>query len=71
MSEQLDNHDLLLWLEQTIEQLKNRDFESWDIEHLIEELVAVGKSAQNTLTSNLMILLAHLLKLKVPMHHLA
>ena len=65
MSNTLYARDLQLWIEQTIGQLKNREFESLDIEHLIEELVDLGKSEKNALRSNLMILLAHLLKLKV------
>ena len=65
MSNTLYEQDLQRWIEQTIGQLKNREFESLDIEHLIEELVDLGKSEKNTLKSNLMILLAHLLKLRV------
>ncbi|MFM7407178.1 MAG: DUF29 domain-containing protein [Cuspidothrix sp.] len=65
MSNTLYDNDLQLWIEQTIQQLQNHEFESLDIEHLIEELVDLGKSEKNTLTSNLKILLAHLLKLKI------
>ena len=65
MSNNLYDRDLQLWLEQTIQQLQNHEFESLDIEHLIEELVDLGKSERNTLKSNLKILLAHLLKLKI------
>jgi len=65
MSNTLYDCDLQLWIEQTIDQLKNREFELLDIEHLIEELVDLGKSQKNTLKSNLKILLAHLLKLQV------
>ena len=65
MSNTLYERDLQLWIEQTIDSLKKREFESLDIEHLIEELVDLGKSEKNTLKSNLMILLAHLLKLQV------
>jgi hypothetical protein len=54
-----------LWIEQTIRYLQNREFELLDIEHLIEELTDLGKAEKNTLKSNLKILLAHLLKLKV------
>ena len=61
MSHTLYDRDLQLWIEQTIRQLKNRELESLDIEHLIEELVDLGKSEKNALRSNLMILLAHLL----------
>jgi len=64
MSNTLYDRDLQSWIEQTIGQLKNREFESLDIEHLIEELIDLGKSEKNTLRSNLKILLAHLLKLK-------
>ncbi len=54
-----------LWTEQTIQQLQNHEFESLDIEHLIEELVNLGKSEKNTLISNLKIFLTHLLKFKI------
>ena len=65
MSNTLYDSDLQLWIEQTIQQLQNHEFDSLDIEHLIEELVDLGKSEKNTLRSNLKILLAHLLKLKI------
>lgn len=65
MSNTLYDRDLQLWIEQTIQQLRNREFESLDIEHLIEELIDLGKSEKSALKSNLTILLAHLLKLKV------
>jgi hypothetical protein len=65
MSNTLYDRDLQLWIEQTIEKLNNRQFESLDIEHLIEELTDLGKSEKNALKSNLMILLAHLLKLRI------
>ncbi|RAM49619.1 MAG: DUF29 domain-containing protein [Hapalosiphonaceae cyanobacterium JJU2] len=65
MSNNLYDRDLQDWIEQTIQQLRNREFESLDIEHLIEELVDLGKAEKNALKSNLTILLAHLLKLMV------
>jgi hypothetical protein len=65
MSNTLYDRDLQLWIEQTISQLKTREFETLDIEHLIEELTGLGKSEKNALRSNLKILLIHLLKLKV------
>jgi Domain of unknown function DUF29 len=61
----LYDRDLQLWIEQTVDQLKNAEFEALDVEHLIEELVDLGKSEKNALRSNLKILLAHLLKLKI------
>lgn len=65
MSNTLYEQDLQRWIEQTIDQLRSHQFESLDIEHLITELVDLGKSEKNALRSNLMILLAHLLKLRV------
>lgn len=65
MSNNLYEHDLQYWIEQTIQQLRNREFGSLDIEHLIEELIDLGKAGKNALKSNLTILLAHLLKLMV------
>jgi len=65
MPETLYDRDLQLWIEQTISQLQNREFDALDIDHLIEELSDLGKSEKNALKSNLTILLAHLLKLMV------
>ncbi|TAF05892.1 MAG: DUF29 domain-containing protein [Nostocales cyanobacterium] len=65
MSNTLYERDLQLWIEQTIQQLQNHEFASLDIEHLIEELIELGKSEKNALKSNLKILLFHLLKLKI------
>jgi len=65
MSNTLYDRDWQQWLAQTIQQLQNHEFESLDIEHLVEELVDLGQSEKNALKSNVMILLAHLLKLKV------
>ena len=61
----LYDRDLNLWIEKTIQQLKNREFQGLDVEALIEELEDLGKSEKRELESNLMILLAHLLKLTV------
>ncbi|NES23810.1 MAG: DUF29 domain-containing protein [Symploca sp. SIO3E6] len=61
----LYEQDFQQWIEQTIEQLQNSDFSSLDIEHLIEELTDLGKSEKRALKSNLMVLLAHLLKLNI------
>ena len=65
MMKYLYEEDFQVWIDTTIQNLKKREFESLDIENLIEELTNFGKSEKNTLKSNLMILLAHLLKLKV------
>ncbi|MEH2251010.1 DUF29 domain-containing protein [Nostoc sp.] len=65
MPNTLYDQDLQLWIEQTIQQLQNHKFEALDIEHLIEELVDLAKAEKNALKSNLTILLAHLLKLRL------
>jgi hypothetical protein len=61
----LYDQDFQLWLSQTINQLENQQFEQLDLEHLIEELTDFGKSDKRSLESNLIILIAHLLKLKI------
>lgn len=61
----LYENDFDLWLAQTVNQLKNQQFEQLDLEHLIEELTDLGKSNKRSLESNLIILIAHLLKLKI------
>lgn len=61
----LYDEDFGLWIEQTIQQLQHHNFESLDIAHLVEELADLGKSEKNALRSDLTILLAHLLKLRV------
>ncbi|MGK7933339.1 MAG: DUF29 domain-containing protein [Microcystaceae cyanobacterium] len=65
MPKTLYEQDFSEWVTQTIHTLQQKEFNSLDIEHLIEELQDLGKSEKRALESNLMILLAHLLKLKV------
>ena len=62
---ELYEQDFQLWLRTTICQLEQGNFQALDISHLVEELKELGKSDKNALEGNLMILLAHLLKLKV------
>ena len=61
----LYENDFELWLSQTINQLENQQFDQLDLEHLIEELTDLGKSNKRSLESNLIILIAHLLKLNI------
>ncbi len=63
--ETLYEQDFQEWVTQTIQKLQQKEFNSLDIEHLIEELQDFGKSEKRALEGNVMILLAHLLKLKV------
>ncbi len=65
MLQELYDQDFGQWLEQTIQHLQNQQFADLDREHLIEELADLGKFNRRSLESNLIILLAHLLKLTV------
>jgi hypothetical protein len=58
----LYDQDILLWSEDTVAKLRARDFDHLDIEHLIEEVEALGISQKKELISRLIILLEHLLK---------
>jgi hypothetical protein len=62
---ELYERDFQLWLTATIRQLEQGNFQALDVSHLVEELKELGKSDKNALEGNLMILLAHLLKLKI------
>lgn len=61
-SNSLYEQDILLWSEDTVAKLKARDFEHLDLEHLIEEVEALGISQKKEMTSRLIVLLEHLLK---------
>jgi hypothetical protein len=65
MSKTLYEQDFQVWLATTISHLQKREFADLDTDNLIEELTELGKSEKRALESNLMVLLAHLLKLKV------
>jgi hypothetical protein len=65
MSVSLYEKDFNLWLELTIKQLESHEFTVLDTVNLIEELKDLGKAEKNALESNLIILLAHLFKLKI------
>lgn len=56
--------DYQQWLETTIRYLSDRNFEQIDVEYLVAELQAMGKSEKSALESNLAILLMHLLRYK-------
>jgi len=59
----LYDSDYQLWLENTINQLRQGDFQSVDWPNLLEELADLGKSERRALESLLTRLLEHLLKL--------
>ncbi|MBL1208679.1 DUF29 domain-containing protein [Geminocystis sp. GBBB08] len=58
---QLYEIDETLWLEKTIELLKNKQYESLDLENLIEELEFLGKREKVTVESLLEQVIRHLL----------
>ncbi|MBW4618733.1 MAG: DUF29 domain-containing protein [Cyanosarcina radialis HA8281-LM2] len=56
--------DYQLWLDRTLAQLRAQDFSNIDLENLIEEIESLGKSDKRAISSYLMRLCEHLLKLK-------
>jgi Domain of unknown function DUF29 len=58
------------WTEETANLLKARDFDRLDLDNLIEEIEALGRSEKKELKSRLLTLLEHILKrLYVKMPH--
>jgi len=55
--------DYNLWVIETVKQLENRDFNSLDLENLIEEVLDLSKRDKRKLESLLTLLFEHLLKL--------
>lgn len=60
-SEQLYEIEYDRWLTETIELLKNRQFDQIDYQHLIEELEALGRSEKSAVKSLLLQIIIHLL----------
>jgi hypothetical protein len=58
----LYEQDFQLWIEHTVSQLKNRNFENLDLENLIEEVEALGRSERKEFLNRLIVLLEHLIK---------
>ncbi|HAC65423.1 MAG TPA: DUF29 domain-containing protein [Cyanothece sp. UBA12306] len=56
--------DFNLWLEENIKCLKQKKLDQLDIDNLIEEMEAMGRSEKKAFRSNLEQLLMHLLKWK-------
>ncbi len=56
--------DFQRWLEQTAAQLRAQDFHNLDLENLIEEIESLGRSDKRAISSYLLRLCEHLLKLK-------
>jgi len=60
----LYDRDYSLWLETTVQQLRNRQLDDLDLDNLAEEIEDTGNSQKQALESNLEVLLMHLLKYK-------
>jgi Domain of unknown function DUF29 len=58
----LYEQDYLLWIEDIVNKLRNRDIEGLDFENLIEEIESLGRSDKRELESRLRELLEHILK---------
>jgi predicted DNA-binding ribbon-helix-helix protein len=58
----LYEQDFYLWLETTVNQLKQGNLDQIDLINLIEELETMGRSEKHFLESNLRVVLLHLLK---------
>jgi hypothetical protein len=60
----LYDRDYYLWIEKMVELLHKKNFDAIDLVNLIEEIENMGRSEKKSVTSNLRILLMHLLKYK-------
>ena len=62
------DRDYYLWLQHTIELIKEGKFDEVDTVNLIEEIKDMGRSEQRSIESNLVVVLLHLLKYKYQPH---
>lgn len=60
--ETLYNQDYYQWLNHTAKLLKEKKFTQLDLENLIEEIESLGKNDKRAISSNLIIVILHLLK---------
>ena len=56
--------DYQCWLDRTVSQLQQQDFSNLDLDHLIEEIESLGRSDKRSISSYLMRLCEHFLKLQ-------
>ena len=63
-SASLYDTDYLLWVEETVAKLRSQDFDHLDLENLIEEIESLGRSDKHAISSYLMRLCEHLLKIQ-------
>jgi hypothetical protein len=62
MSNDLYDQDYYLWIEDVLKKIQEQKWNEMDWDNLWEEIDDMGKSQKQRLTSNLRILLMHLLK---------
>ena len=62
LTSSLYDRDYALWLETTIEQLRQQNFDQVDWENVLDEFESMSKRDRRSIKSNLVILLLHLLK---------
>jgi predicted DNA-binding ribbon-helix-helix protein len=62
MSNNLYEQDYYLWIEDVLKNIQERKWNEMDWDNLWEEIDDMGKSQKQRLTSNLRVLLMHLLK---------
>jgi len=60
----LYDRDFYAWTKEQADLLRTHQFAQLDIDHLLEELISMGKSERRELIARLEILLVHLLKWK-------
>ncbi len=58
------NKDFVLWTEETVTNLKNRNFEALDLLNLIEEVASLGKNDRRSIKSFIRQILVHKFKIK-------
>ena len=68
INKDLYNDDFLLWLQETSQLLKAKDFDRLDLDNLIEEIESLGRSERNKLISSLRLIYQHLLKWQYQSH---
>ena len=62
VSPSLYEYDYALWTDDIAAKLRAKDFENLDLDNLIEEIEALGRSERHELKSRLDVLLSHILK---------
>ena len=62
MSQSLYDQDFYAWTQEQAKAVHNKSWEKVDVEHLVEEIEALGSEQEHAVESHLANLLAHLLK---------